>query len=301
MTMRALLTRRAILHAFVSLALINPARAVVTVYPQPEQERASADYQVFVRRAADPAAPLIPVTVYGSCQFDPASKQKLCGRAVSPLSFCSVDADEPVEIAVRFNPALAAAGIDPGKVVIRPLSLQLNPGVVAGELHFTIGKQPCQVTVEPGGQRLHPLHLFINPPEQDPPTAATPEVVYFGPGYHEIDSGKLRDGQTVYIAGGAVLELRPDPAGSRAAPSDHFYDLPIYRGPALLDARDKKRITIRGRGILSCRRALETGQRSDLLDLGGCQDLRLEGIVLRESGSVGVHVVNGAHVLIDHL
>ena len=48
--------------------------------------------------------------------------------------------------------------------------------------------------------------------------------------------------------------------------------------------------------------ASETGQlQPPVLDLGGCQDLVLEGIVLRESGSAGAHVVNGANVLMDNI
>ena len=105
--------------------------ASVTVFPKPPEEADSADYQVFVRPAGS-AAPLLPVPVYGSFQFAPGSPATLWGRPVSPLSFCSVDADEPVEITVRFLPALAAAGLDLRTATLRPLSLGLHPAVAAG-------------------------------------------------------------------------------------------------------------------------------------------------------------------------
>jgi len=286
---------------FILLALVSTGVASITVYPKPDQEPDSADYQVWVRSAAHPSAPLTPVPVYGSFQFDLGSGQKLRGRPVSPVSFCSVDANEPIEITVRLESGLADAGIDTSRVIVRPLALQLHPVVSSGELHLRVEKQPCQVTIEPGGQIRHPLHLFINPPEEHPPDSAAPDVLYFGPGYHEITGVKLLDGQTLYLAGGAVLELQPIPPDQRSGPTEQLYGLPAFRGPALVDARDRKRITIRGRGLLSCHKALEAGQRSDVVDLGGCQNLALEGVVLREPGHAGVHVVNGSDVLIDNL
>lgn len=55
------------------------------------------------------------------------------------------------------------------------------------------------------------LHLFTNPIDDNAPTKSEGNVIYFGPGYHklyETDAKKLalRSGQTIYLAGGAVLE-----------------------------------------------------------------------------------------------
>lgn len=55
------------------------------------------------------------------------------------------------------------------------------------------------------------LHLFTNPIDDNAPTKSEGDVVYFGPGYHKLYETpdkklKLKSGQTIYLAGGAVLE-----------------------------------------------------------------------------------------------
>ncbi|MFD0714184.1 glycosyl hydrolase family 28 protein [Paenibacillus sp. GCM10027626] len=74
------------------------------------------------------------------------------------------------------------------------------------------------------------LHLFAQKEESDIPDPSDPKVVYFGPGYHDLGGydGKpiiLESGQTLYIAGGAVVRGR-------------------VRATQVSD------VTIRGRGIL---------------------------------------------------
>ncbi|HEY1485856.1 MAG TPA: hypothetical protein VGF84_07115 [Micromonosporaceae bacterium] len=55
---------------------------------------------------------------------------------------------------------------------------------------------------------LHPMLIFANPPENDvPPATGDPNVLYFGPGVHQIGSGNvLHSNETVYLAGGAWVE-----------------------------------------------------------------------------------------------
>ncbi|KAK4079154.1 CAZyme family GH28 [Trichoderma harzianum] len=50
------------------------------------------------------------------------------------------------------------------------------------------------------------LHIFTNPPDPDAPSADDPDVIYFGPGYHKLDSVlNFPSNKTLYIAGGAVV------------------------------------------------------------------------------------------------
>jgi hypothetical protein len=76
-----------------------------------------------------------------------------------------------------------------------------------------------------------PLFIFANPSEVDVPTAATPNVIYFGPGLTDLGTKPLSvaNGQTVYLAGGAYVKGRLQLA-RRNAPGG---------------------VTVRGRGILS--------------------------------------------------
>lgn len=57
------------------------------------------------------------------------------------------------------------------------------------------------------------LHLFAEAPETDIPDPADPNVIYFGPGFHDIgEYGSppmmIQSNQTLYISGGAVVRGR---------------------------------------------------------------------------------------------
>ena len=68
------------------------------------------------------------------------------------------------------------------------------------------------MTLEVNGNWVGALHLFANPPETDAPQPGDPNVIYFGPGIHEVSQLVVRNNQTVYVAGGAVVRgvIRPD-------------------------------------------------------------------------------------------
>jgi len=51
-------------------------------------------------------------------------------------------------------------------------------------------------------------HLFANPPECDVPQPDAPNLLYFGPGIHEVSHVVVSNNQTVYVAGGAVVRGR---------------------------------------------------------------------------------------------
>jgi|GEM_PF-2649630 len=67
---------------------------------------------------------------------------------------------------------------------------------------------PCpayQVTVEPDG-RHGGLLLFADAPETEIPDPDDPKVHYYGPGLHRAGVIELHDGETLYLAPGAVVE-----------------------------------------------------------------------------------------------
>ena len=65
--------------------------------------------------------------------------------------------------------------------------------------------KPTKVSIEPDGKK-GPLLLFANPLETDVPKADDPTVLYYGPGTHQVGAIILGDGQTLYLAGGAVVK-----------------------------------------------------------------------------------------------
>ncbi|RLP53434.1 MAG: hypothetical protein D6160_15875 [Ketobacter sp.] len=136
--------------------------------------------------------------------------------------------------------------------VVRPLSLGIETKVVANKCNFKLPK-PAQISVEIDEDNeitrnfvdsgtltkhiiKHPLFIFANPLEVDPPKASDPGVVYFGPGIHNIGKEyKIPNGTEVYLAGGAYVI-----------------------GTMISAEKNPKNIVIRGRGILSGHSLTET-------------------------------------------
>jgi len=107
-----------------------------------------------------------------------------------------------VEVAVKLNKgALQTARI-------RPLSYGIKPKREGNTLYFTLDK-PCNLSVEVNGDIFHNLHLFANPVYESVDSMAK-NVIWFGPGLHEIKDGRLRvpSNTTVYVAGGAYVKGR---------------------------------------------------------------------------------------------
>lgn len=111
------------------------------------------------------------------------------------------------------TPRAKARLLDDGRVEV-----ELKPSATQADYYF------LRINGAEGDQ--YPFFLFVDPPETDRPDPKDPKVRYFGPGVHDIGPHyQVTEGETVYIAGGALV-----------------------RGT--IDAKGKN-IRIRGRGILS--------------------------------------------------
>ena len=95
-------------------------------------------------------------------------------------------------------------------VKILPTSFGIVPRVHGDTITITIDK-PKHVTIEVNGDWHESLHIFANPFEENIPDPDDPNVVYFGPGIHEVTSLTVDDNTTVYIAGGAFVRCVMDP------------------------------------------------------------------------------------------
>lgn len=115
-------------------------------------------------------------------------------------SMAYFDFSGEVEVAVTYNkgPVNTAR--------IRPLSYGIQHTTKDRTLLFKLRK-PANLSVEVNGDVFDNLQLFANPLEDFVPAATDPNVIYFGPGFHQIADGVLAvpSGKTVYIAGGAVV------------------------------------------------------------------------------------------------
>jgi hypothetical protein len=89
---------------------------------------------------------------------------------------------------------------------IRPLSYGITPEIKGNTIKFNLN-QPRNLSIEVNGDIFHNLQLFANPTYPVLPDKRDPNVIYFGPGIHKIENGKLRvpSGKTVFLDGGAIL------------------------------------------------------------------------------------------------
>jgi hypothetical protein len=161
----------------------------VVTYPAPAGDFRSGDYQVQAGGQT--------VDVYGARVLDPpfAGKEYDYGGA---YSFANFDMAGPVAVRVTSERSLR-------NTVIRPQSAGVRMTIVDDHtLDLTLDK-PCKLSIEPDG-RKGPLLLFGNPIETDAPKDGDPNVVYFGPGLHKPEKISLGTGQTLYLAGGAVVK-----------------------------------------------------------------------------------------------
>jgi hypothetical protein len=161
----------------------------VVTYPAPTGESLSPDYEVTANGQR--------VDVYTARVLDPpfAGKEWDYGGA---YSFANFDMAGRAEVRIQSKRSLA-------RTVIRP------PSAVASILHendhtlvLTLNG-PRKFSVEPDAKQ-GPLLLFADPLEANPPQPGKPGVIYFGPGVHRPEKITLTNGQTLYLAGGAVVK-----------------------------------------------------------------------------------------------
>lgn len=119
---------------------------------------------------------------------------------VENASMVTFDFTGTVEVAVTCNREKV------NMARVRPLSYNIPFQIKDNTILFSL-ERPGNLSVEVNGDIFHNLHLFANKPEENIPDKNDPNVIYYGPGIHEIADGELKvpSGKTVYLAGGSVL------------------------------------------------------------------------------------------------
>lgn len=249
--------------------LARVADAAVTIAPAPAGEEMSADFSVAVD-----GKPL-PVYVARVAPAETARRWKAMDDKANSAdyfdkaAFGYFDLDGKAAVTVTCPQAVSS-------VKVLPTSFGIVPKAEGKTITFTIDK-PRHLTVEVNGDWCRSLHLFVNPPEKDAPRADDPNVIYFGPGIHEIGHMEVGGGKTVYVAAGAVVRgvIKPDEKFAISA----YSGLKTY-SPTLRLKGDK--IILRGRGIIDGSRS--TTHARNLLAVQG-NDLVIDGVILRDSST----------------
>jgi len=213
---------------------------------------------------------------------------------IEPAGFAYWDTDGATNVEITVKKPV-------DKVVVRPLSYGIKPQISGNKITFTLEKiRPVAIEL---GSPHNMLHLFPNPILTDAPKGKVkdfccpqcsycspkvnnvprgydPHFYYFGAGIHDVGTLVLKSGDTVYIEAGAV----------------------VYGS---LVADDAKNIRVFGRGILDGGHV----QRANLWARGGfgslhfrnCENVKVEGIILKDPNSWGCTIRGCANVEVSNV
>jgi len=165
---------------------------------------------------------------------------------------------------------------------ILPSSSGITPMVSGNQVAFSVSR-PGALTLEVNGGWISSLELFVNPPETNIPKPDDPNVIYYGPGVHEVEPMEVGSGKTIYLAPGSVIYGKT----KDGKPGNEIFRL------------TGSNITLRGRGIIDgslCPRG-----SGSILGIYGCRNVQLEGIILRDSCGWTMPVRRCDQVKIDNV
>ncbi len=231
--------------------------AVVT-WAAPAEERLFEEYTVRVNGQAVPVY-ACRVSAMPFNQVWPGYQRPLDQTELAGFAYWDMSGPVSVEI-VSKRPF--------SSVAVRPSSRSIKPIINGQHITFQLS-QPGQFSVELDGPH-HALHLFADPPETELPKPGDPNVLYFGPGVHKPGKILLKNGQTVYVAGGAV----------------------VYTA---IEGRGVSGVKILGRGIIDTSE-FARGQGGGSIHFEDSSDIKIEGVIVRDSDLYGISAF-GCHKL----
>jgi hypothetical protein len=258
----------------------------LVTWPAPAGEAASPDYTLAVNGNA--------VFVYPARVREKIEKpvgsiwtHKL-GGDTEWAAFAAFDFEGSVQVEIK-----PARPFQTATVV--PASFGVKPEIKDGVIRFTMDR-PRKLTVLLDASDDRPLHLFTSTPEIEVPQRSTPNLIYFGPGVHETGPISVKDGQTVYLAGGAIVRgvILADDKGVK----NERVGLVYYPGP-VINVSKAEDVRICGRGILEGSR-MPHGARN-LIGVSQSSDVTVEGIILRDSPNWNIVISQSKNVIASDL
>lgn len=251
--------------SFVFLAVIvlalTAARAKVVLYPAPAGLPAAADRTVQVDGQS--------LHVYEA----PVNHNRVYNlktvTELTPMAYFDFSGSAVVTV--------TANDMTPANVLVRPASAGIVPVLSGNKATFTVTRA-AHLTVEFNGQVKRALHLFADSIEANPRTSGDGTTRYFGPGVHTMGEMTAVNGQTIYIAGGAVVY------GS-------------IRGAGISGFK------LAGRGILHGGRFPREGEGpKNLINFtNGSNNLSLGGVILLDSPTWTVSLRQSRDIRIDDI
>ncbi len=191
-----------ILAALLGASTPSQAAAPATTWAAPPGEKLCEDYELRVNGQ--------PVPVY-ACRVSAVPFNQVWPGYQRPIDqtelagFAHWGMSGPVSVEVTAKQSFT-------NVVVRPGARGVRPAVNGRTITFALSKAG-QVTVELDGPH-HALHLFADPPETGAPNRDAAGVRYFAPGVYQPGKIQLKSGETLYLAGGAVVYTAVEARGA---------------------------------------------------------------------------------------
>ena len=200
-------------------------------------------------------------------------------------SIASFDMNESVTVTVDYPMAVDS-------VKILPTSYGITPQIEGNKITFKLN-EPGHLTIEVNGDWHESLHILANPFEQDIPKPDDPNVVYFGPGIHNMTSINVGDNTTVYIAGGAYLQCKIDDDEEELELRGRKRNPPTF-------FLEGKNITIRGRGIID-QSAIPRARRRYTIFAQHSNNLKIEGVTIFDPSHWTIPIQSTDNVHVDNV
>ncbi|HUT33159.1 MAG TPA: glycosyl hydrolase family 28 protein [Planctomycetota bacterium] len=216
----------------------------LVVCPAPPEEKLSEDFELTVGGRKVPVYSC-RVSAMPFNQVWPGYQRPLDQTELASFAYWDMATPAAVEIISKRQVQ---------SVIVRPLSRGIQPKVEGNRVSLRL-PGPGHLVVEVNGWH-QALHLFVSPPEKDPPRPTDPGVLYFGPGVHRPGKIHMESNQTLYVAGGAV----------------------VY---GAVEATGASNLKVLGRGILDAS-GFERGKGGGNLRFSDCSGVVVDGPVLRD-------------------
>ncbi len=270
---------QSILLVLCAILLLSSCTEKVKIYPIPEGIELSEAFQVEVEGQKVPVLPtkIPPATPIPRLNHSRSE----CGFA----AFASFDMNAPVEIKVTYPEAVDS-------VKILPTSFGIEAEIEGNTISFMLD-EPKHLTIEVNGDWHESLHIFANPFELNVPSPDDPNVVYFGPGIHNVTNITVGDNATIYIAGGAYIRCEMSDDEQQMEIRGKIQNPPTF----ILEG---KNITLSGRGIID-QSAIPRSRRRYTIFTQFSDSITIEGIIVRDPSRWTVPIQSSDNIHVDNI
>ncbi|MBR6739512.1 MAG: hypothetical protein IKM04_00370 [Clostridia bacterium] len=251
------------------------------VYPVTKTELECSDYEVYVN-GEKAELNVARVSAYPFNRRWPGHQRQI--EQTELVNFLSMESDEEVEL--KIIPKVPAF-----PVRIRPRELEADASFDANGVITVKVTGAAQFTVEPYGRR-HALHVFIDPVSDYGVDKAAPNVLYYGPGEHDVGDLHLKSGQTLFIDEGAVVYA--------TVYATHVNDIKIL-GRGILDhSRCKEKILFEA-NVENNNAAVSNATREYAVNFLCCKGVKVDGITIRDALIYNINSMSCEDIFINDI